>query len=93
MRSIQIEAAAPTDLPGALALLAACPLLHEGLIEGLDAALELYGEAAPIRLVAVAPALGGQDLGREPTRPCCRSCAVSPGSTRSRRPPRATSPP
>jgi hypothetical protein len=107
MRSIQIEVAAPTGLSGILALLTASGLPRDGMTEGLDAApiacdsvavvgsaaLEHYDNAALLRSGAIATALRGQGLGPEPTRPPSGSSAVPGGSTRSRRPPRATSPP
>lgn len=81
MTTIQIERAVPADLPAVLALLSASNLPVEGLAEHFDAAvvardgaavigsaaLELYGKAALLRSVAVAPALRGQGLGRELT--------------------------
>jgi amino-acid N-acetyltransferase len=79
MTTIQIGPAAPADLPAVLALLTASGLPHDGLAEHFDAALvardgevlvgsaalELYGEAALLRSVAVAEGLRGQGLGRQ----------------------------
>jgi len=74
--TITIEPARPTDLPELLGLLAASGLPGDGLGEELvalvarqngqlagSAALELYGAAALLRSVMVAPALRGQGLG------------------------------
>jgi amino-acid N-acetyltransferase len=82
MTTIQIEPAAPADLAGVLALLSASDLPHAGLAEHFgaalvardgeavvgSAALELYGEAALLRSVAVAEGQRGQGLGRQLTR-------------------------
>ncbi|NTU84725.1 MAG: GNAT family N-acetyltransferase [Chloroflexales bacterium] len=76
-----IEPAVPADLPAVLALLSANGLPHDGLAEHFaaalvardgdtvvgSAALELYGEAALLRSLAVAEALRGQGLGRQLT--------------------------
>ncbi|NTU79945.1 MAG: GNAT family N-acetyltransferase [Chloroflexales bacterium] len=73
-----IAPAAPTDLPAVLALLSANGLPHDGLAEHFaaalvardgdsvvgSAALELYGEAALLRSLAVAEGRRGQGLGR-----------------------------
>lgn len=73
--------ATPADLPAVLDLLAASNLPHDGLAEHFDAALvardgdtvvgsaalELYGEAALLRSVAVAEGLRGHGLGRQLT--------------------------
>lgn len=81
MTTIQIEPAAPADLPAVLDLLSASGLPHDGLAEHFDvalvardgevvvgsAALELYGEAALLRSVAVTEGLRGQGLGRQLT--------------------------
>ena len=81
MTTIQLVPAAPADLPAVLALLTASGLPQDGLAEHFDAAvvardgaavvgsaaLELYGEAALLRSVAVAEGLRGQGLGRELT--------------------------
>ena len=86
MTTIQIERAAPADLPAVLALLTASGLPHDGLAQHLEtavvaragpvvvgsAALELYGEAALLRSVAVAEGLRGQGLGRELTEVALR---------------------
>lgn len=78
MSTIQIERAAPSDLPAVLALLTASGLPHDGLAEHFgaalvardgdrvvgSAALELYGESALLRSVAVAEGQRGQGLGR-----------------------------
>jgi len=77
-----IAAAASADLPALLALLTQNALPTAGLVDHLDttlvardagrvvgsAALELYGTAALLRSVAVAPELRGQGLGQELTR-------------------------
>ena len=77
-----IAAATSVDLPALLALLRQSALPTAGLAEHLDttlvardagrvvgsAALELYGTAALLRSVAVAPELRGQGLGQELTR-------------------------
>src|SRR2546422_10572171 len=77
-----IAAAASADLPALLALLPQSPLPTAGLVDHLDttlvardagrvvgsAALEVYGTAALLRSVAVAPELRGQGLGQELTR-------------------------
>src|SRR5690606_17319137 len=82
MTSIQLERATPADLPAVLALLTASGLPHDGLAEHIEtalvaragseivgsAALELYGEAALLRSVAVAEAQRGQGLGRKLTQ-------------------------
>lgn len=76
-----IEPADPTDLPAVLALLSANGLPHDGLADHFatalvardgdtvvgSAALELYGEAALLRSLAVAEVLRGQGLGRQLT--------------------------
>jgi amino-acid N-acetyltransferase len=81
MTTMQIEPATPADLPAVLALLSASGLPHDGLAEHFDAALvardseavvgsaalELYGEAALLRSVAVAEGLRGHGLGRKLT--------------------------
>ena len=81
MTRIEVEPASPADLPAVLALLTASGLPHDGLAEHMEtavvaragpavvgsAALELYGEAALLRSVAVAEAQRGQGLGRELT--------------------------
>ncbi len=81
MTTIHIEPAAPADLPAVLDLLSASGLPHDGLAAHFaaalvahdgdalagSAALELYGEAALLRSVAVAPALRGQGLGHKLT--------------------------
>lgn len=81
MTSIEVERATPADLPAVLALLTASSLPYDGLAEHFDAAvvaragpavvgsaaLELYGEAALLRSVAVAEGLRGQGLGRRLT--------------------------
>src|SRR2546430_10881186 len=78
-----IAAATPADLPALLALLGQSALPTAGLADHLDttlvardaghvvgsAALELYGTAALLRSVAVAPELRGYGLGPELTRP------------------------
>lgn len=82
MTTIAIEPAQPADLPAVLALLRASDLPPDGLAEHFDAALvardgaaivgsvalELYGEAALLRSVAVVPTLRGQGLGRQLTQ-------------------------
>lgn len=81
MTTLQLVPAMPADLPAVLELLAASNLPRDGLAEHFDAAvvardgaavvgsaaLELYGEAALLRSVAVAEGLRGQGLGRELT--------------------------
>lgn len=81
MTTLQIAPATPADLPAVLDLLAASALPHDGLTDHFgaavvarageavvgSAALELYGEAALLRSVAVAAGLRGQGLGRELT--------------------------
>jgi amino-acid N-acetyltransferase len=80
--TITIVAAHPGDLPAVLALLERSGLPQDGLSEHLattivarsgeavvgSAALELYGEAALLRSVAVDAALRGQGLGQHLTR-------------------------
>jgi amino-acid N-acetyltransferase len=82
MTSIELERATPADLPAILALLTASGLPHDGLAEHIEtavvaragpavvgsAALELYGEAALLRSVAVAESLRSQGLGRQLTQ-------------------------
>lgn len=79
MMTIQIEPAAPADLPAVLALLSAHGLPHDGLAAHFaaalvardgatvvgSAALERYGESALLRSLAVAAPLHGQGLGRQ----------------------------
>jgi len=81
MTNIAVERATPADLPAILALLTGSGLPHDGLAEHIETALvaragsevvgsvalELYGEAALLRSVAVAEALRGQGLGRKLT--------------------------
>lgn len=81
MTTRQLVPATPADLPAVLNLLTASDLPHDGLAEHFDtavvardgaavvgsAALELYGEAALLRSVAVVESLRGQGLGRELT--------------------------
>lgn len=81
MTPLQLTPAVPADLPAVLELLTASNLPHDGLAERFDAAvvahdgpavvgsaaLELYGEAALLRSVAVAEGLRGQGLGRQLT--------------------------
>lgn len=81
MTNIQISPATPADLPAILALLNAAELPEAGLAEHLNtalvarsgdaivgsAALEIYGSAALLRSVAVAPAVRGQGIGRAVT--------------------------
>jgi amino-acid N-acetyltransferase len=78
---IEIRPATPTDRPGIVALLNASDLPLEGLDEALEAAvvarrgdtliacaaLELYGDAALLRSVAVAPDHRGEGLGQKIT--------------------------
>jgi N-acetylglutamate synthase-like GNAT family acetyltransferase len=78
MTTLQLVPAVPADLPAVLELLAASGLPNDGLAEHFDAAviaragaavvgsaaLELYGETALLRSVAVAEGLRGQGLGR-----------------------------
>jgi len=80
--SIRIEPASRSDLAAILNLLTQSRLPHDGLSEHLttaivaredqevigSAALELYGTAALLRSVAVAPAWRGQGLGQRLTR-------------------------
>ncbi|GAB4446420.1 MAG: hypothetical protein OHK0015_49670 [Chloroflexi bacterium OHK40] len=82
MTTLQFVPAAPADLPAVLDLLTASNLPHAGLTEHFgaavvaraseavvgSAALELYGEAALLRSVAVAERLRGQGIGRELTQ-------------------------
>jgi amino-acid N-acetyltransferase len=86
MTSIEVERATPADLPAVLALLTASGLPLDGLAEHMEtavvaragpavvgsAALELYGEAALLRSVAVAEGLRGQGLGRALTHAALR---------------------
>ena len=80
--TIMIGAARPNDLPGVLALLERSGLPQDGLSEHVatalvartgdtvvgSAALEVYGQAALLRSVAVDSALRGQGLGQRLTR-------------------------
>lgn len=79
---ITIEAAQPSDLPELQALLVRSGLPPDGLSEHIgaalvarddarivgSAALELYGQAALLRSLAVEPALRGQRLGQQLVR-------------------------
>jgi len=79
---IQIRPARPSDLAAILNLLTQCALPPDGLGQHLgvalvaqaqegiigSAALEIYGRAALLRSVAVAPAFQGQGLGHRLTR-------------------------
>jgi amino-acid N-acetyltransferase len=81
MKSITIAAARPSELPAVLALLERSGLPQDGLSEHLattvvarsgdavvgSAALEVYGEAALLRSVAVDRALRGHGLGQRLT--------------------------
>lgn len=78
MTLLTITPATPADLPAILALLNAADLPEAGLANHLDtalvarsgdtivgsAALEIYGAAALLRSVAVAPTRRGQGVGR-----------------------------
>jgi N-acetylglutamate synthase-like GNAT family acetyltransferase len=82
MKSITIAVARNSDLPALLALLEQSGLPQEGLADHLattivarsgdavvgSAALEVYGEAALLRSVAVHSGLRGQGLGQRLTR-------------------------
>lgn len=81
MTTLQLAPATLADLPAVLDLLTESDLPHDGLADHFDAAvvardgatvvgcaaLELYGEAALLRSVAVAARMRGQGLGRELT--------------------------
>lgn len=80
--TISIEPANWDDLPAVLNFLAVCQLPQEGLSEHLattlvarndktivgSVALEIYGSAALLRSVAVAPAFRGRGLGQQLTQ-------------------------
>jgi amino-acid N-acetyltransferase len=82
MTTISIEPANQNDLPAILDLLATCQLPQEGLSEHLattlvarndktivgNVALEVYGSAALLRSVAVAPTFRGRGLGQQLTQ-------------------------
>jgi len=98
---IEIRPATPTDRPGIVALLNASDLPLEGLDEALEAAvvarrgdtliacaaLELCGDAALLRSVAVAPDHRGEGLGQKITEGALavarqRACGASTCSPR-----------